>query len=98
MSHNAGDDGSMTYPVIDNNGGALDVTPAVVAHNSDGDTVAITASWKASAATVPGATGSPVPTFRDLVVPLATVPLGIWTFELVMDGAEDLQLFTEVFI
>lgn len=91
----AGDDGSRSCPVIDRNGGALDITPAVIAKNSAGDTTAITATWAAAAAPLndpdrPGAT------FRDIVVPLTTVPVGLWAFWLTVDGSEDRLLFCEV--
>lgn len=91
----AGDDGFKSCPVIDRNGGALDIPPAVIAKNSAGDTIAITASWAAAAAPVndpalPGAT------FRDIVVPMAAVPVGLWGFTLSVAGTEDRFLFNEV--
>ena len=90
-----GDDGSKSCPVIDRNGGPLDMPPTVVAHNSAGDTVAINASWDAPAAPLNDAS-MPGATFRDIVVPMATVPAGLWRFDLVVDGAEDRFLFNEV--
>lgn len=97
MTFKAGDDASQTCPVIDRNGGPLDLSTTVVAENSAGDTVEIEAEWAAAAApledpTLPGAT------FRDIVVPMATVPAGLWGFTLTLEGAADRFLFNEVIL
>ena len=95
MSHKAGADGSRPLPVIDTNGGPLDLPAAVVAHNSTGETLAITASWEAVAAPHPDIEGA---TFRDIVIPLVTVPRGLWGFVLTVDGGEDVFLCNEVIV
>lgn len=90
-----GDDGTRSCPVFDRNGGPLDLPATVIAKNSAGDTVEITASWAAAAAPVDDPS-MPGATFRDIVVPMATVPVGLWGFTLTVDGAEDRFLFNEV--
>lgn len=90
-----GDDGTVSCPVIDRNGGTLDLPATVIARNSAGETVTITASWAAAAAPV-NDPAMPGATFRDIVVPMATVPVGLWGFTLVVDGGEDRFLFNEV--
>lgn len=89
----AGDDSTRTVPVIDNEGGTLNLPATVVARNSAGDELEITATWAAAASPLPDVAGA---TFRDINVPLATVPRGLWGFRLVVDGGEDVFLFNEV--
>lgn len=89
MTYYAGDDSTLTIPVIDTNGGPLTMTPSVVAHTSAGDEVAITAAWGSAATAHPTVQGA---TIRDIAVPLATLPVGLWGLVLVITGAEDLFL------
>lgn len=84
MTYKVGDDATITYPVTDqaNPPGTLDFTPVVHAWKADGTTVTITAAAWA---------GTPAAT-RDLDVPLADLPAGLWGLGLAIDGAEDLFL------
>ncbi|HEY0889319.1 MAG TPA: hypothetical protein VGE38_06900 [Nocardioides sp.] len=91
---NAGDDSTRTVPVIDNEGGTLALPSIVMARNSDGDEVEITASWATPVAPIPDREDGA--TFRDIDVPLVSVPRGLWGFRLVVDGGEDVFLFNEV--
>lgn len=89
MTYKVGDDATITYPVTDTNGGTLTIPDDVVAHNSDGDEVALDATWQGAAGphpTIPGAT------VRQLEVPLATLPAGLWGLELIVSSSADLLL------
>lgn len=84
MTYLVGDDSTITYPVTDAGDppGDLSFTPLVQAHTSDGTTVVVAgAAWTGAA----GAT-------RDLVVPLASLPAGLWSLRLALDGTADLFL------
>lgn len=89
MTYYAGDDSTHTIPVIDTNGGPLNMPASVVAHTSGGDEVAITASWVGTATTHPTIQGA---TTRDIAVPLASLPAGLWGLVLAISSAEDLFL------
>lgn len=91
MTYNVGDDATLTVPVIDVNGGTLALTAAIVAHNSDGDEQTVTASWTSAVAPLNDA-ARPGATFRNIGVPLATLPAGLWGLVLPITGSEDLFL------
>ncbi len=92
MTYLAGDDVTYTRAVVDQNGGTLDVGTAVVAKNFAGDTVAIDAAWNGPAVDLPGRPEGSVATTRDLAVPLAALPSGLWGLYLQITGAEDVFL------
>lgn len=88
MTYQAGDDATWTVPVIDSNGGPLSDAVTVTARNSAGDTVTIDdADW--DGATAPGENGA---TTRQLGVPLATIPAGLWSLRLSVTDDADLFL------
>lgn len=89
MTYLAGDDATQTYPVTDTNGGTLEITASVTAHNTAGDEATVTAQWQGPAAPHPDIEGA---TLRLLDVPLATIPAGLWGLVLPVDDAADLFL------
>lgn len=90
MTYYAGDDATWTVPVIDSNGGPLNDTPAVTAHNTAGDTETVdNAAWVGSAGPVAGQEGA---TTRNLAIPLAAIPAGLWSLRLTIAGDADLFL------
>lgn len=84
MTYKVGDDATITYPVTDEADppGTLDIPPTVTAWQSDGTTLDVTgAAWA----------GDPAAT-RDLDVPLADLPAGLWGLGLTVPDGPDLFL------
>jgi hypothetical protein len=84
VTYRVGDDIREIYPVTDTADppGNLSFDPVVKAWQSDGTTVEVPgAQWL-------GAAGST----RDLEVPLASLPAGLWGLGLTVDGGADLFL------
>lgn len=98
MTYTAGDDATFTIPVIDSNGGALEIPASVRAHDgelSDPSTtkIPITAQWDGPAVALPRPADldseAPTPTSRPLAIPLASLTPGIWGLMLLIEGDED---------
>jgi hypothetical protein len=84
VTYRVGDDATVIYPVTDDATppGDLAFTVVVRARKSDGTLVDVPdAAWLGS----PGAA-------RELNVPLATIPAGLWALDLEVPGGPDLFL------
>lgn len=86
MTYYAGDDGTWTVPVVDSNGGDLQVATDVIITNSAGETHEVTAAWDSAVAPWPAQEGA---TFRNLAVPLTSLPAGLWSVRLAVTGDGD---------
>lgn len=89
MTYRVGDDATISYPVIDKNGGTIAIDATVTAANSAGDELAVTATWATAVAPLPDVDGA---TFRDIEIPLAELPVGLWGFTLNIPGDTDVFL------